>query len=89
MTKKQDEILSLLVDIKSELEEQTLRLDEIENEMLEITSSLSADIRAMMKAAGVRRKRKNRKDKKDLVPTIPSDEWPVVDPSAVIQESDQ
>lgn len=89
MTKKQDEILSVLSDIKHDLEEQALRIDEIENGMLEITASISADIRTLMKALGVKRKKKKRGDIKRSVPDILAADWPIVEPDAVIQESDQ
>lgn len=91
MTKKQDQIISLLIEIQSEIEEMRLRIGEIEYEMLEVTGSISADIRTLMIAQGVKRQRKRPKGKNSEVktPDISVEEWPVTDPSAPIQELDQ
>lgn len=88
MTKKQDEIISLLEDIKRDLEEQSLRLDEIENAMFEISESARRERRTIMKALNIKRKKKS-KTKEKNIPDIDPEEWPIVEIEGVIQESDQ
>lgn len=56
MTTKHDEIVSLLEEIRDNVEALHVRVDESESSMMEMTGSLSADLRKIIKRADIKKK---------------------------------
>ena len=77
MTKKQDEMMELLREIRDSLEEQALRIDEVENNFMEVTASISADLKNIIRETDIK--------KKAAAPKRSG----LIDMADLIQESDQ
>lgn len=92
MAKQHDEIMALLKEIRDDVEALNLRIDESESSMLEVTGSISADLRRIIKKADIKKKKKRVKKKRvseHETSMLDNTEWPIVDSDGPIQESDQ
>ncbi len=56
MGKQHDEIMNLLGEIRDGIDSIQVRIDESESNMLEVTGSLSADLRKIIKRADIKKK---------------------------------
>lgn len=59
MATKNDELKELLIEIQESVERLILRVDEVENNMFEITDLISSNIKKIMKRADIRKKKKD------------------------------
>lgn len=85
MSKQNEDIIKLLSEIRDSIDSLHLRVDEVENNMFELTEPISDGIKRIIKKADIKKKRK----KSESGPTPPDDEWPLIDAGDLIQESDQ
>ena len=91
MVKQRDEIIELLMEIRDDVVALNLRIAASESSMLEVTGSISADLRRIIKKADIKKKKRKRKKRVSEHETsmLDNSDWPIVDSDGLIQESDQ
>jgi len=91
MAKQHDEIIRLLTEIRDDVEALHLRIDESENNMFEVTGSISADLRRIIKKADIKKKKRKKRERISEHETsmLDNSEWPIGNSDGLIQESDQ